>query len=95
MELNFWLSPSARQCQNPCSRPQPVYWDLSTNHDWPVKNAIANLPIGLKGNVRRISRNLLSPWGQNKDIGTEHRCYSLGLKGASNVELASQKLGHK
>ena len=52
-----------------------MYWDLSTCHDWPVKNAIVNLPIRLKGNLRRISRNLLSPWGQNKDIGTEHRCY--------------------
>ena len=75
MELNFWLSPSAKQCQNPCSRSQPVHQDLSTNRDWPVKNSIANLPVRLKGNLRHISRNSFGPWEQNKDIGTEHRCY--------------------
>ena len=25
--------------------PPPVYKDLSTRHDWPVKNAFVNLPI--------------------------------------------------
>ena len=32
-----WLGPSAKQRQNPCSRFPPVYQDLSTRHDWPVK----------------------------------------------------------
>ena len=27
------------------ARPPPVYQDFSTRHDWPVKRAIANLPI--------------------------------------------------
>ena len=40
--------------------------DLSTRHKWPVKNAIVDLPIRLKGN----SANSLSPFGtQNKDMG--------------------------
>ena len=68
--LNFWLSPSAKQHQNPCSRPLPVYWDLSACHDWSVTKALVDLPIRLKGNSKCISGNLLSPLvAQNKDIG--------------------------
>ena len=52
--MNFWLSPSAKKRQNPCSRPPPVYQDLSTHHDWPVKKAIVNLPVRLKGNLKFI-----------------------------------------
>ena len=38
-------------------------------HDWPVKKAIVDLPIGIKGNSKRTSVNLLSPLGaQNKDL---------------------------
>jgi len=67
-EPNLWLSPSAKQPRNPCSRPPPVYQDLSTRHDWPVKKAIVNLPIRLKGNSKRISGNSLIPLGAlNKD----------------------------
>ena len=44
------LSPSAKQRQNPCSGPSPVYQDLSTRHDWSVKKAIVDLPIRMKGN---------------------------------------------
>ena len=36
-ETKLRLSPSAKQRQNPCSGPPPVYKDLSTRHDWPVK----------------------------------------------------------
>ena len=39
------LSPSAKQCRNPCLGSPPVYQDLSARHDWPVKNAIVDLPI--------------------------------------------------
>ena len=47
-----------------------MYQDLSTRHDWLVKNAIVDLPIRLKGNSKRISGNSLSPLGaQNSDIG--------------------------
>ena len=64
-------SAPVKQRQNPCSRPPPVYLDLSTRHDWPVKNAIVDLPIILKGNSKRTSGNWLSPLGaQNKDIGS-------------------------
>ena len=39
-------------------------------HDWPVKKAIVDLPIKMKGNWKYISSNLLSLRGaQNKDIG--------------------------
>ena len=36
-ETKLWLSPSAKQCRNPCSGPPPVYQDLSTSHDWLAK----------------------------------------------------------
>ena len=46
-----------------------VYQDLSTRHDWPVKKAIVNLPIRMKGNSKRTSGNSLNPLGaQNKDL---------------------------
>ena len=32
-------------------------------HDWPVKNAIVDLPIEMKGNSKRTSGNSLSPLG--------------------------------
>ena len=57
-EINFWFSQSAKQCQNPCSGPPPVYQDLSTCHDWPVNKAIVNLPIRLKGNSKCISSSV-------------------------------------
>ena len=60
-----------KQRQNPCSGPPSVYLDLSTRYDWPVKKAIVDLPIKVKGNLERTSGNWLSPLGaQNKDIGS-------------------------
>ena len=48
-----------------------MYQDLSTRRDWPVKKAIVDLPIRMKGNSKLISGNSLSPLGaQNEDIGT-------------------------
>ena len=62
-------SPFAKYPQNPCSWPLPVYQDLNVCHDLPVKNAIVNLPIKMKGNSKHTSGNFLSPLGaQNKDI---------------------------
>ena len=50
--------------------PIPVYQHLSMQHDCPVKKAIVDLPIKMKGNWKYISSNLLSLRGaQNKDIG--------------------------
>ena len=46
----LWLSLSVKQCQNHCSGSPPVFQDLSTHHDWPVKKAIVDLPIKMKGN---------------------------------------------
>ena len=41
-----------------------------TTHDWPVKKAKVNLPVRLKGNLKCISGNLLSPVrAQNKAFG--------------------------
>ena len=45
---------------------QRVY--LSTRHDWPLKKAIVNLPISLKGYSKRISRNSLSPMRRHKGL---------------------------
>ena len=39
---------------SPCSGP-PVYQGLSTHLDWAAKKAIVDLPIGLKGNSKRIN----------------------------------------
>ena len=36
-EIKPWLTPSAKERRNPCSRLPAVYPDLSTRHDWPVK----------------------------------------------------------
>ena len=37
--------------------------------DWPVEQAIVDLPIRLEGNSKRISGNSLNLlWAQNKDI---------------------------
>ena len=65
------LSTSAKQHRNPFSRLPPLYQDLSMRHDWPVKKAIVDLPIRLKGKFKTHFRyNSLSPLGvQNKDIG--------------------------
>ena len=57
------LSPSAKQCRNSCSGPPPEYQDLSAGHDWPVKKAIVNLPVRLKGNSKRTPGSSLSPLG--------------------------------
>ena len=61
--MNFWLSPSAKKRQNPCSQPPPVFQDLSTHHDWHVKKAIVNLPVRLKGNLKFILDKSLSLLG--------------------------------
>ena len=69
-QSKLWLSLSSKQCPNPCSGHPPVYQDLSTCHDWPVKKAIVNLSIRMKGNSKRTSGNSLSlPGAQNKDLG--------------------------
>ena len=55
---------------NPCCGSPPVYQDLSTLHDWPVKNAIVDLPIRVKENSKHSSGNSLSLLrAQNKDLG--------------------------
>ena len=59
--------------------PTRVFQDLSTCHDWPVNRAIINFPIRLKGNLKRISSNSLSPLAQNKDMGAASQTL---LKGA-------------
>ena len=69
--LTLVISLSAKQRQNSCSGPPPVYEDLSTCHNWRVQNAIGDLPITMKANSKCTSGNLLSPLvAQNKDIGS-------------------------
>ena len=80
-ELNFGLSPSVKWHQNLCSSPPPVQQDLSTHHDWPVKNAIVDLSIWLKGNLKSISGNLLSLLAaQNKDISAASETLLMGYR---------------
>ena len=46
-----------------------VYQDLSTRHDWPFKKAIVDLPIRMKGNLKRITDNSFTPLRpRDKDI---------------------------
>ena len=53
-----------------CETALGLHQDLSTRHDWPLKKAIVDLPIRMKGNLTRTSDNSLNPvGGQNKDIG--------------------------
>ena len=53
--------------RNPCSAhpppPAPVYQNLRTRNDWPLKKAIVDLPIRLKGNSKRTSGNSLTLLG--------------------------------
>ena len=39
-EIKLWLTPSAKQCRNPCSGLPAVYPDFSMRHDWPVKKGL-------------------------------------------------------
>ena len=57
-KTKLWLSPYVKQCQNACYRPPPAYKDLSNRHDLPVKNAIVNLLIKMKENLKRSSLQL-------------------------------------
>ena len=47
-----------------------MYEDLSIQvyvlRDWPVKKAIVNLPISMKGNLKHTSSNSSSPLGAQK-----------------------------
>lgn len=48
-----------------------MYKDLSMRWDWPVKKAVAILPIRLKRTLKRFSgSSLISLGAQNKDIVT-------------------------
>ena len=80
-ETKLWLSPSTKQRRNSCSRLPLVYQDLSTYRDWPIKKAIVDLPIRLKGNSKRNSVNSLSPLGaQTKDFGAASQTLLTGVK---------------
>ena len=58
-----------------------MYQDLSTHHDWTVKNAIVNLSIRVKGNLKSISGNLLSLLvAQNKDISAASKTLLIGYR---------------
>ena len=75
------LVKSTNQGRNPSSGPPPVYQDLSTRHDWIVKKAIVDLPIRLKGNLKRISGKLLSPLGaENNDVGAASQTLLTGVR---------------
>ena len=47
------------------------------HHDWPVKKAIVDLPIRMKGSSKRTSGNTLSPLGaQNRDMGAASQIFT-------------------
>ena len=58
-----------------------MYQDLSAYHDWPVKKAIVDLLMRLKGNSKCISGNSLSPLGaRNKNFGAASQTLLTGVK---------------
>ena len=59
-----------------------MYKVLSTRQDRPVKKAIVDLQIKLKGNSKRSSGNSLSPLGpKNRDLGAASQTLRLtGVK---------------
>ena len=56
-ETKLWLSLSAKWCRNLCSGLPSVYQDLSMCLDTPVKKAIVDLPMRLKGDSKHTSDN--------------------------------------
>ena len=92
-ETNIWLSPSAKQRRNPCSGSPPVYQDLSTRHDWPVKKDMLDLPIRMKGNSKRIFGDSLSPLeAQNKYLGAASQTLLTEVKLRLRRRLPLQRL---
>ena len=58
-----------------------MYQDLSACHDWPVKKAIVDLLMRLKGNSKCISGNSLSPLGaRNNNFGAASQTLLTGVK---------------
>ena len=53
-----------------------MYHDLTTGNDWPVKEAIVDLPNEMKGNLKRTSGNSLSLLGGG---GVAERGYRKGI----------------
>ena len=93
-----------KQHRNPCSVPPPVY-----HHVQPVKNAIIDLPIKMKGNAKCTSGYLLSLLeAQNNDIGAANiiiihkftiapfniKMIKSALESASQALLTQVKLHH-
>ena len=64
-----------------------MYQDLSMHHDWPVKKAIVDLPIRLRGNSKR---NWLSPLGaENKYFGAVSQTLLTGVRSRLRRRLAN------
>ena len=57
-----------------------MYQDWNTHHDWSVKNAIVDLLVRLKENIKGISGNLLSPLWGNKTIGPASQMLLTGVR---------------
>ena len=84
--LNFWLCPSANSVEILVLGPPPVYQDLSTRHYKPVKKAMVNLLIRLKGNSKCISGNLLQCAKKVVSDGQGLVDFAIGLvKSVSNL----------
>ena len=74
-----------------------MYQDLSTRNDWPVENAMVNLPIEMKGNSKLTLGNTLRT--QNKNIGAAYSMLilievKLHLASCSNGEMIVNQYFH-
>ena len=57
-----------------------MYQDWNTHHDWSVKNAIVDLLVRLKENIKGISGNLVSPLQGNKAMGPSLQTLLTGVR---------------
>ena len=58
-----------------------MYQDLTMRNGWRIKKSIVNLPIRMKGNLKCVASNFLSPMGsQNKDLGAVSQMLLLVVK---------------
>ena len=68
-----------------------MYQDLSTHHDGSVKKAIVDLPIQMKGNLKRSPGNLLSLLrAHNKVISTAWHAMQAIILGLLKKEILNQ-----
>ena len=93
-EIKLWLSPSVKQCQNPCSSP-PTCVPGFEYAPWSARcKTIVDLPIRLNRTSKRISGNSLRPLeAPNKDFGERVKLQRYGKLGGSAPREKFSNLG--